>query len=187
MIDIEKFLFVYQGKHGTLNDHQRQGIRELLAFINDDPDVTNLQWIAYMLATTKHETANTWLPIAEYGLGKGKSYGEKDTTTGKAYYGRGYVQLTWPANYKAAGKAVNVDLYHDPDVAMYPSIAYKIMSWGMRKGAFTGVGLKNYINEIHCDYRMARKIINGLDCADKIAGYAVELEAMLSECENADA
>ena len=181
-IDIEKLLFAYQGKNGTLNDHQRQGLRELLTNINVDPNITDLRWIAYMLATVRHECADTWLPIAEYGLGKGKPYGINDPETGFNYYGRGYVQLTWAANYKALGKSIGFDLYRDPTLALHPDIAYQIMSYGMRHGAFTGAGLARYINDIACDYRLARKIINGLDCSDKIAGYAVEFEEMLQEC-----
>ena len=37
----------------------------------------DLRWLAYMLATTFHETARTMQPIEEYGKGKGKTYGIK--------------------------------------------------------------------------------------------------------------
>lgn len=183
MIDKEKFLFLYQGNYGTLEQAKFDGLSNLIDFINADPNVTNISWISYMLATTKHETANTWLPIAEYGKGKGKSYGIPDKS-GKTFYGRGFVQLTWADNYKALGKALGVDLYANPDLAMDPHTAYSIMSYGMRRGAFTGVGLSKYINETKCDYLNARRIINGTDCAAKIAAYAVTLEEMLRESIN---
>lgn len=182
-IDIEKFLFIYQGKVGTLNDHQRQGLRDLLGFIVQDIEITDIRWAAYMLATTRHECAGTWQPIAEYGKGKGRKYGEPDPTTGCTYYGRGYVQLTWAANYRAMGIALGIDLYNNPDLAMKSNVAYQIMSRGMRKGSFTGVGLKKYIYDDFCDYRHARKIINGMDCAERIAAYAEEFEDILRQCE----
>jgi len=37
---------------------------------------------------------------------------------GVQFYGRGYIQLTWAANYKAASKALlgnEMALYNDPD------------------------------------------------------------------------
>lgn len=178
----ERFLFLYQNEYTTLNDHQRAGMLDLLTAIESDDLVTDHRHVAYMLATVKHETADTFLPIAEYGKGKGHKYGEPDPATGHRYYGRGYVQLTWSGNYRAMGIALGVDLYNEPDLAMQPLIAYEIMSRGMRKGLFTGVGLSHYINGEKCDYEFARKIINGLDCAGRIAGYAKVFEQILNEC-----
>src|ERR1044071_1113225 len=59
------------------------------------PGTGDRRWLAYMLATTFHETARTMQPIREFGRGRGTRYG----TT---YYGRGFVQLTWEANYRKA-------------------------------------------------------------------------------------
>ena len=183
-IDKDKFLFLYQNEYGTLNDNQRGGLLDLLGFIEADSDITDIRWNAYELATVKHECAGTWQPIAEYGKGKGRTYGEPDKKTGLVYYGRGYVQLTWADNYKTMGTFTGADLYQNPDLAMQPDIAYRIMSVGMRKGLFTGVGLSKYINVDKCDYVNARRIINGTDCAEKIAGYATTIEGMLQQCVN---
>jgi hypothetical protein len=49
----------------------------------------------------------------------------------------------------------------------------------MRRGLFTGVKLATFINAEKCDYVNARKIINGLDKAELIAGYAEKIEAIL--------
>jgi hypothetical protein len=73
------------------------------------------------------------------------------------------------------GEVCGVDLYRQPDLAMEPAIAYRIMSYGMRNGSFTGVGLAHYISGEKCDFLNARRIINGTDCADRIAGYAVKI------------
>lgn len=181
-MNIGRFIAEYETRFAPLNDHQRKGLSDVLNFIAADEKISDIRYAAYMLATTKHETANTFLPVAEFGRGKGRKYGVADPVTGNAYYGRGYVQLTWAGNYKAMSRIVDVDLYQDPDRAMEPEIAYRIMSYGMRNGSFTGVGLPKYINDQICDYVNARRIINGTDCADKIAKYATEFESILKEC-----
>lgn len=187
-IDKLRFIFMYETSYfKPLSDSQHEGLCAVLGFIESDELIRDIRWAAYMLATAYHETAMTWKPIAEYGKGKGKKYGDPDPVTGKTYYGRGYVQLTWPGNYKAMSKVCRVDLYQDPDVAMIPEIAYKIMSHGMRNGTFTGASLKSKIHDDVCDYVNARRIINGTDCAERIAEYAVKFEKILKEvtCETA--
>lgn len=182
--DKEKFLFIYeQEQFKTLSESSQKGLVDLLTYIEADEHVSDGRWIAYMLATTFHETAGTFLPIAEYGKGEGKKYGQPDPVTKKVYFGRGWVQLTWAGNYKTIGKILGVDLYNNPDLAMEPDIAYKIMSHGMRNGIFTGAALKRFFNDDVTDWVNARKIINGLDCADKIAGYAVKFMKIIDGAE----
>lgn len=130
------------------------------------------RWTAYALATAYHETARTLTPIREYGRGRGRKYGRKDPHTGHAYYGRGLVQLTWLFNYKKAKKYLGVDFVHNPDLVMKPRHAVNVMFFGMEGGWFTGKKLSNYFNNQKTDWRGARRIINGLDRAKQIAGYA---------------
>lgn len=171
-IDKEKFLFIYeQQEFKTLTESAQAGLINLLSFIESDEHVTDARWAAYMLSTTFHECAGTWQPIAEYGKGNGLKYGTPDPITKEVYYGRGFVQLTWAGNYKTIGKILGVDLYNNPDLAMQPDIAYKIMSHGMRNGVFTGAALKRFFNTDVTDAVGARKIINGTDKAELIAGY----------------
>lgn len=184
--DREKFVFLYINQYGELKPSQLSGLQMLIDVLSLDEDVTDLRWAAYMLATVKHECAGTWQPIAEYGKGAGRKYGTPDEH-GRVYYGRGYVQLTWKENYQAMSKVCGLDLVASPDSAMVPHIAYRIMSHGMRRGSFTGVGLGTYIYNDHCDYLHARKIINGMDCAEKIAGYATAIETMLRAAEITEA
>lgn len=178
-IDRTKFFDSYRDSFGPLNQSQVDGLEVLLAALEADPHVTDLRWAAYMLATVKRECGDEWRPIKEYGRGKGLKYGNPDPVTGKVYYGRGYVQLTWKGNYATMGRVFNLDLVNNPDLVLDPDVAYKIMSYGMRHGSFTGVGLKRYIHDDICDYVNARRIINGTDVAHKIAGYAEKLEAAL--------
>lgn len=181
--DIPKFLFIYeQEQFKALTEKAQQGLESLLSFIEADENVDDARWIAYMLATTFHECAGTWRPIAEYGKGKGLKYGCPDPVTKEVYYGRGFVQLTWAANYKTIGKILGHDLYNNPDFAMRPDIAYQIMSYGMRHGTFTGASLKRFFNEKVTDPVNARRIINGTDKAELIAGYYDKFMNILKEC-----
>lgn len=137
------------------------------------------RWLAYMLATTYHETDRTMAPIAEYGKGRGHTYGVPDPVTGQTYYGRGFVQLTWKTNYRRLGALVGVDLVNFPDKAMELPIATAVLFDGMRDGLFTGVGLPKYFNDLVDDPVNARRIINGMDRAEMIAGYHGEFLAAL--------
>jgi len=135
--------------------------------------------LAYILATTFHETAQTMQPIAEYGQGKGKPYGVADPQTGQTYYGRGYVQLTWKDNYQKQDDKLGLggELVAKADLALDQAIALQVIFGGMYAGDFTGVGLPKYITcrdptSDTTDFYNARKIVNGLDCASQIQGYA---------------
>ncbi|MGI9513286.1 MAG: glycoside hydrolase family 19 protein [Anderseniella sp.] len=163
---------------GNLKTGQVEGLEFLLAQWHET-GFTNRQWLAYALATAYHETAHTMQPIREYGRGKGRAYGRPDPATGKTYYGRGYVQLTWKSNYETASKALGIDFVHTPDLVMQPDNAAFILFQGMKDGWFTGKGFDDYINDRQRDYWNARRIINGTDRAGDIAGYALKFEAAL--------
>lgn len=176
-MDTAKFFTTVKPLFKKFSQQQVDGLNFILkewelSGLSDD------RWLAYMLATAFHETAHTMQPIREYGLGKGRKYGQKLKLSGKPYtvpdniyYGRGYVQLTWFENYANMGKLLNLPLLENPDLALDPSVAAKIMFTGMTRGLFTGRGLGRYFNE-NTDWVNARKIINGLDRAELIAGYA---------------
>lgn len=149
-----------------------------------DPRWSDLRHVAYAFATMAAETDWTFRPIREYGRGKGKAYGVKDPKTGEVYYGRGYVQLTWKDNYQKASTKLGVDLVNFPDRAMEPEIAFEVMTLGMHEGWFAGDKkgrhtLSRWIGDGHCDYVGARRIINGTDHKDEIAGFARRFETAL--------
>ena len=161
---------------------QREGvIVKLAAFGNHY--ITDIRWSAYMLATSFHETARTMQPVEETGKGRGKPYSQKlkynrepYTWPDKIYYGRGDVQLTWYENYQNMGRILNLPLLEQPELALQPGISAKIMIEGMTRGAsqrgdFTGLSLENYFTSYTDDPIRARRIVNGLDQANKIAEY----------------
>lgn len=160
---------------GTLSETQVGGCNAVL----DEAERRgfDLRWTAYCLATDYHETAHTMLPIAEYGRGKGKAYGEP--INGKVYYGRGLVQLTWIKNYETMGNLLKVNLVGNPELALNPKIAVQIMFEGMTRGLFTGKRLSEFFNDTKTDWTNARRIINGLDRAEMIASYARQFHGAL--------
>ena len=132
--------------------------------------------LAYVLATTYHETAHTMKPVREYGSEKylkSKKY--------YPYVGRGYVQITWETNYKKASIKLGVDFIKNPNLLMEPKYAAPILLDGMIEGWFTGKKLSDYITLQTSDFVNARRIINGVDKKDLIAGYAKEYDSLLLE------
>jgi putative chitinase len=194
IIDHTAFFNRYRAEYGRLTQSVVSGLELLGRNMEVDPDLKNLQWAAYMLATVKHECAGTWQPIVERGQKSyfdkyetgtpiGRRLGNLEPGDGWRFRGRGYVQITGRANYarmtKELGLAPDADLVQDPEQALRPAIAYQIMSVGMRKGLFTGKKLGDYISASGCDYKNARRIINGVDQAALIAQYAVTIEGIL--------
>lgn len=136
--------------------------------------MSDTRWLAYMLATIYHETAQKMWPIREYGLGQGHEYGEPDEN-GNCFYGRGFVQLTWKENYERASAILGLidDRYlaDFPDLALDSLIAARVLFRGCAEGWFTGAKLGDYFNETEDDPLNARRIINGNDRDELIAGY----------------
>lgn len=163
----------------------------LIEKLRNDPAMTDWRWMAYALATAKHETANTFEPICEYGQRAyfdkyepgtriGKSLGNTQVGDGFLYRGRGHVMITGHDNYLNFSAITGIDLIREPDRALEPEVSYLILSHGMTRGSFTGKNLATFINPTKCDYFNARKIINWLDQAAVIAGYAKDFEATFS-------
>ncbi len=146
----------------------------------------NLHEAAYVLATTHWETNATFEPVREAYWVKNAEQWRKKNLRYYPWYGRGFVQLTWEANYLKAGKAIGVDLIKNPDLAMEPNNAAKILVIGMRDGWFTGKDLDDYIDGIEesdkedfLEYYNARRIVNGMDKANNIAVLSEKYEAEL--------
>lgn len=158
-----------------------------------------LAYCACALATAWHETAHTMQPVKEYGgnayftrmydvTGKrpqlAKDHGNIYPGDGPLFCGRGFVQLTWRCNYRKASEKLGYPLEGNPDLAMRADIAAQIMRRGMEDGWFTGKAFRDYLPSTNSpamrgQYEQARRIINGMDKADVIAGYALEFQEAL--------
>lgn len=148
--------------------------------------LTDSRWLAYMLATTFHETARTMQPIREFGGADyfrrmydiagarphvARDLGNTEPGDGVRFHGRGFVQLTGRSNYRRMSALVGRDLVAEPDLALDAAIATEILFEGMIGGLFTGHRLGQYFDGTRADWRGARRIVNGLDRADAIAGH----------------
>lgn len=174
-MDKQKFYTSVRNDFGPLKQSQVDGFEAILNYW-EESKLTDIRWLAYMLATAWHETAKTMQAIEEYGKGKGRKYGKSDNRTGQTYYGRGFVQLTWYDNYRIMGKLIDVDLLNHPALALDTATAVRIMFEGMTtglslRGDFTSRHLGMYFNDKKEDPVNARRIINGLDQAQVIATY----------------
>ena len=132
---------------------------------------------AYVLATAYWETAHTMEPVREaFWL---SDDWRKANLRYYPWYGRGFVQITWEANYVRMGNRLNVDLTSDPDIVMDPAMSAQILVIGMVDGLFTSKKLADYVTLQSSNYRGARRIVNGTDKAGPIAEIAEEYEAAL--------
>jgi hypothetical protein len=127
--------------------------------------------VAYVLATTEWETAHTFKPVKE-AYWKDEAWRRQNLSKYYPYYGRGYVQLTWEANYRKYAQIMGLDLVGDPNLALEPNNAMFILVHGFRTGAFTGKKITDYINSEETDFYNARRCINRLDRAEEIAALA---------------
>lgn len=175
---------------GRLTPLQVEGLSAILDRWERDLPDGDPRWLAYMLATAHHETGRTMQPVRE-------TFAESDESAivrldsavargqlrwvsapywlpderGRSWLGRGFVQLTHKRNYRVMGEMIGADLLADPGKAMELEVALAILFTGMTGGTFTGRKLADYFSGSGEDWRSARKIINGLESADKVAGY----------------
>lgn len=166
------------GMFKSYSQKQVDSINAIICQCNNN-DLTKEQ-IYYVFATAYHEAYNPSVqnsritPITEFGSQsylKGKKY--------YPYHGRGFVQLTWKDNYDKQGKRLGLDLVSNPELVLDVNISADILVHGMKYGEFTGKKLSDYINSSKNDYVGARRIINGTDKKELIAGYAIKFESFI--------
>lgn len=177
--DRSKFYNTVRANLGILKASQVKGFEAVLNATEGQP----LAHRAYSLATAWHETNKTMLPVVEaYWLSEAW---RKKNLRYYPWHGRGYVQLTWEANYKNADQKLGLRgaLLANPDMALDANIAAKIMRIGMDEGWFTKYKLSDCLplkgRATREQYMKARHIINGTDKADLIEDYAQAFEKAL--------
>lgn len=138
--------------------------------------------VAYILATTILESG-AGAHMEEFASGSAyegrRDLGNNQSGDGVRYKGRGYVQITGRNNYTNWSKRLGVDLVGNPQLAEKPEYAARILVEGMKEGTFTGKKLADYIGGGKQDFRNARRIVNGTDKADTVAGYAQKILAAM--------
>lgn len=194
MIDRFRFYEKFRPRfHSKVSQEQVDGYEAIFDYY-DLFRLRNIKWLAYILATAYHETGGRMQPVRE-GFAQTDQQAREIVTRmfergristnysipnihGNSYYGRGLVQITWEDNYRRVGFAIGLgdNLWKNPDLALDRMISVRILCIGMEKGLFTGKSLSDYINDDECDYRNARRIINGLDKAHMISVYAQKFE-----------
>jgi len=189
-IDREVFYDEIRTMFGKLTQKQVDGMDGIFDAIEEN-NVTSIRHMAYIFATSYHETAKRMYAVRE-GLATsdasarrivskmGYRYARPDATsdrkdnlkkTGHVYYGRGHVQLTWADNYLKVGRIIGQPLHANPDLALDDKISAQILVVGMMKGLYTGKSLGKYFNANTNDPVGARRIVNGIDKKHLIADY----------------
>jgi putative chitinase len=129
---------------------------------------------AYVLATALHESDH-FKTMEEYASGSAyegrKDLGNTVPGDGRRFKGRGFVQCTGRRNYSYWSNRLGVDLLAHPEKAAERDVAARIIVEGMILGSFTGKKLADYLLGGKSDFVGARRIINGTDRAELIAGY----------------
>jgi putative chitinase len=187
-VPLQRRTFFAEARHSVFGGRLTQSQVDGMNVILDEweagfPDGSDLRRLAYILGTTWWETGKTMQPVREVGRGLGRSYGRPDPVTGQAYYGRGFVQLTWKANYQKLAKVVLADLVNQPDLALDPKISAQILIQGMLRGLFTGKRLSAYFNGSKADWTGARRVVNGTDRAAEIADASQRFFAALDKAD----
>lgn len=63
--DRTRFFASYQEEFGAPGAARRQALEALLGYIESDPEITDVRWAAYMLATVRIECGDSYLPVEE--------------------------------------------------------------------------------------------------------------------------
>ncbi|MDP1738224.1 MAG: hypothetical protein Q8L23_12390 [Caulobacter sp.] len=183
---------------GRLSRGRVEGLDFILDVWEESHARKDDRWLAYALGTAFHETGATMQPIREWGGDKyfldqydprgkrpsvARSLGNTQPGDGVRFHGRGFVQLTGRANYQKCEDKFGVEMTAtrvDADRAMGLSLAADIMFFGMETGMFTSRKFADYFHGATQDWVNARRIINRLDRAEDIAGYAKTFYAAIS-------
>lgn len=168
---------------GRLKQVTVDNINEILGYWERNYPGSVPTQLAYILATVLAEVGRNMNPVREtfatsdaqarYRL-RHKPYAQPRPPYGHAYYGRGYVQLTWDYNYEKQAHKTNQPLVQFPDLVLSTPIALEVLVEGMMAGDYNGHGhgLPYYINDTKTDFYNARRTVNVLDRAGEIARYA---------------
>ena len=175
---------------GRLRQGQVTGLAALLDRFERGGETGDRRFLAYMLATAHHETGGRLQPVRETfaatdaaairaldrAFAEGRlpqvsaPYWRRDAD-GRSWLGGGPVQITHRRNYERMAAMTGIDLVARPERAMEMAVSVEILFIGMLQGAFTGRRLADHFSAGRADWPGARRIVNGLDRAERVAGY----------------
>lgn len=119
--------------------------------------VTSRNGVIAALATIGVEVGN-FLPIPEYASGAAyegrKDLGNTQPGDGVRYKGRGFIQLTGRANYRTYGQALGIDLEGNPDLALRPDVAAKVLAEYFKRRGIVPMADRG-------DWQAVRRAVNG--------------------------
>lgn len=96
--------------------------------------------------------------------------GNTEPGDGALFKGRGFVQITGRSNYTMAGAAIGVDLVSDPDSALDPTNAARILGW-----FFSYHGLESAAKS-HNWIQCRKKVNGGTNGLDKFQNLIMALQ-----------
>ena len=165
----KRYIVACEKTFGDLDPIQKDSIKLIVRTFDryGDKDKNKL---VYILATAEHECSFR-------GIEEHRTYSARQEAywyTG--YYGRGFVQLTHEKNYLKMSNLLGVDFVNNPHLVLKPEYAARILVQGMMEGSFTRKPLSRYINAEEQDYYNARRVVNGVDRAERIANAAESLQ-----------
>lgn len=150
--------------------------------------IMDVRWIAYILATVFWETGQRMMPVREgfattdagaraavaklFAQGRISRNYALPEANGISYYGRGRVQCTHLTNYRKLEKRFGLPFVSQPDLLLDSAIDAKVTVTGHVEGLWTKYDLSDFFNDKKRDWVGARRIVNGQDHAQDIAGMA---------------
>lgn len=172
---------------GRLSASQIEGMQATLDYWEWRHAAKPLPFLAYIFATDKRESDHTMQPVEE---GSTRLKGAALRKWQKAlryypWYGRGKPQTTWKRNYQTLDRLYNIGCVQNPSVLLDLKVSTKVMVEGMLAGIWTSRKLEDYWDGETFDFIGARRIINGTDEAQLIAGYAQQFLYALEQATSA--
>lgn len=170
--------------HVNLTTQNVEGMERLLDYAEGQARMTNIQWLAYIIATAWWESGQTMHPVKE-AYWKSEEW-RKANLRYYPWYGRGLVQTTWEQNYRAIAVAMGLPesfFIKNPDLLLTFEYALPALFVGMLQGIYTSKDVGDYIDDIDEDdaedlreYKNARRVVNSTDKADTIGKLALVFE-----------
>jgi putative chitinase len=169
----------FSGDNGVRQAKIIAAVGEVLAATLQGYEITTRLRIAHFLGQTCEESAG-YRTTEEFASGEeyeGRAdLGNTRTGDGPRFKGRGLIQLTGRANYAEYGKALNVDLETEPQLAAEPALSLRIACeyWKRRK-----VNDASDRDDIIAVTRLVNGRTNGLDDRRKFTSAAKTAVARL--------